>query len=150
MKGASQEAARAGADLEIVYAQDDGTIQSQQLLNRIQSSTETRQDVIIFEPAGSTALPHVACAAAAAGIGCVALSRDAEYVLELRSAFNVLDFVVTVDHEEIGRVQERQLAALLPRGGIVLTIQGPTQSIAANIRHAGLLATKPENIQLRW
>ena len=149
VKSATQAAARVGADLEIVYAQDDGIIQSQQLLNRIQSSTETRPNVIIFEPAGSTALPHVARAAAAAGIGCVVLSRDAEYILELRSAFNVVAFVVAADHEEIGRVQGRQLAALLPRGGIVLTIQGPSQSMAASLRHAGLLATKPENIQLR-
>jgi ABC-type sugar transport system substrate-binding protein len=60
VNGARQEAARMGADLDIVYARDDGIIQSQQLLNRIQSATETRPNVIIFEPAGSTALPQVA------------------------------------------------------------------------------------------
>ena len=149
VKAARQAAAKLGADLDVVYAQDDGIIQSQQLLNHIQSAAETRPNVIIFEPAGSTTLPHVARAAAAKGIGWVVLSRDAEYIAELRSAFSIPAFVVTADHQEIGRIQGRQLAALLPRGGIVLAIQGPTQSKAASLRHAGLLETKPENIQLR-
>ncbi len=149
MNGARQAVARLGADLDIVCAQDDGILQSQQLLKRIQSAAETRPDAIIFEPAGSTALPHVARAAAAEGIGWVVLSRDAEYIAELRSAFHIPAFVVTADHEEIGRIQGRQLAMLLPRGGIVLVIQGPSQSKAASFRYAGLLTTKPENIHLR-
>jgi ribose transport system substrate-binding protein len=149
VKGARQVAARVGGDLEIVYAQDDGILQSQQLLKRIHSAAETRPNVIIFEPAGSTALPHVARAAAAANIGWVVLSRDAEYIGELRSAFSIPAFVVASDHLEIGRIQGRQLGALLPRGGIVLLIQGPTHSKAASLRHSGLLETKPGNIQLR-
>jgi ribose transport system substrate-binding protein len=149
VKGARQAAARLGVDLDIVCAQDDGILQSQQLLNRIQSAAETRPNAIIFEPAGSTTLPHVARAAAGAGIGWVVLSRDAEYIAELRSAFHIPSFVVAADHTEIGRTQGRQLAALLPRGGIVLVIQGPSRSAAASLRHAGLLETKPENIQLR-
>ncbi len=149
VNGARQAAARLGADLDIVYAQDDGILQSQQLLQRIQSRAETRPTAIIFEPAGSTTLPHVARAAGAEGIGWVVLSRDAEYIAELRSAFHIPAFVVTANHEEIGRIQGRQLAALLPCGGIVLEIQGPSQSKAAGLRHAGLLATKPGNVQLR-
>lgn len=146
---ARQAAARALADLDIVYAQDDGILQSQQLLDRIQSTTGPRPNAIIFEPAGSTTLPQVARVAAAAGIGWVVLSRDADYIGSLRSAYNIPAFVVTADHVEIGRIQGRQLAALLPRGGIVLYVHGPAQSEAAKLRHVGLLATKPENIQLR-
>jgi ABC-type sugar transport system substrate-binding protein len=136
-------------DLEIAYAQDDGILQSQQLLNRIQSTVDPRPNAILFEPAGSTVLPHVARAAAAAGIGWAVLSRDAEYLNELRTVFHVPAFVVTADHEEIGRIQGRQLTALLPVGGLVLAIQGPSQSLAAKQRHIGLLETKPENVQLR-
>ena len=149
VNGARKAAGRHGADLEIVCAQDDGILQSQQLLQRIQCAAESRPDVIIFEPAGSTTLPHVARAAAAAGIGWVVLSRDADYISELRSAFRIPVFVVTPDHQEMGRIQGRQLAALLPRGGIVLYILGPSHSKAAGLRHAGLLETKPGNIQLR-
>jgi len=148
-KTARQAAARVGADLEIVSAQDDGIIQSQQLLNSIQSDAATRPNFILFEPAGSTTFPHAARAAAEAGIGWVVLSRDADYITELRSAFPIPAFVVTSNHEEIGRIQGQQLAALVPCGGVVLEIQGPSQSRAARLRHAGLLATKPENIQLR-
>jgi ribose transport system substrate-binding protein len=146
---ARQAANRAGVDLEIVCAQDDGIIQSQQLLNRIQSTVDPRPNAILFEPAGSTVLPQVARAAAAAGIGWGVLSRDAEYLNELRQVFRVPAFVVTADHAEIGRIQGRQLAALLPAGGVVLNIQGPSQSLAAKERHIGLLETKPEKIQLR-
>ena len=149
VNGARRAAARCGADLEIVCAEDDGILQSQQLLERVQGAIEMRPSVIIFEPAGSTTLPHVARAAASAGIGWIVLSRDADYISELRSAFHVPAFVITPDHQEMGRIQGRQIAALLPRGGIILYIQGPTHSTAAGLRYKGFMETKPENIQLR-
>lgn len=149
VKAARDAAAQVGMDLEVVSAQDDGILQSQQLLHCIQSTAGARPNGIIFEPAGSTTLPHVARAAGKEGIGWVVLSRDAEYIEELRSAFSVPAFVVASDHQEIGRIQGRQLAALLPRGGIVLLIQGPNHSKSATLRYDGLLETKPENIQLR-
>jgi ABC-type sugar transport system substrate-binding protein len=147
--GARRAATRCGLDLEILCAHDDGILQSQQLLERIQCAADARPNVIMFEPAGSTTLPHVARAAAAAGIGWGVLSRDAEYISELRSAFRIPAFVVTPDHQDMGRIQGRQLAALLPRGGIILYIQGPSHSKAATLRYEGLLETMPENIQLR-
>lgn len=149
VKGARQAAASCGAELEVFSAQDDGILQSQQLLQRIQCSAELRPNVIIFEPAGSTTLPHVARAAAAAGIGWVVLSREADYIAELRTTFRIPAFVVAPDHLEIGRIQGRQLAALLPEGGIVLYIQGPNHSKSASLRHQGLLETMPPSIQLR-
>jgi ribose transport system substrate-binding protein len=149
VNGARRAAARCGADLEILNAQDDGILQSQHLLHRIQGAVENRPKAIIFEPAGSTTLPHVARAAGAAGIGWVVLSRDADYIAELRSSFRIPACVITPDHLEMGRIQGRQLAALLPRGGIILYIQGPSHSKAATLRHEGLLETMPGNIQLR-
>ncbi|MFY9561673.1 MAG: substrate-binding domain-containing protein [Terriglobales bacterium] len=146
---ARRSAAQLGIELEIGNAQNDGILQSQQLLNSIQSSTNPRPDAILFEPAGSTALPQVARAAAAAGIGWVVLNRDADYISELRRLFHVPVFAVTSDHEEIGRIQGRQLAALLPGGGLVLYIQGPSESSAAKQRHFGTLEAKPETVQLR-
>ena len=149
VKTARQAAGKAGVDLEIVCAGDDGILQSQQLLDEIQSPVDLRPNAILLEPAGSTALPKVARAAAAAGIGWALLSRNAEYLNELRSTYQVPAFVVTPDHEKIGHIQGRQLAALLPGGGLVLYVQGPSRSLAAQQRYAGLLETKPENIQLR-
>src|SRR5215813_10788829 len=126
---AKKAAAKLGVELEIIHAKNDGILQSQQLLNCIQNSKQPRPDAILFEPAGSTALPQVARAAAAAGIGWVVLNRDADYIPELRRLFHVPVFAITSDHEEIGRIQGRQLSALLPNGGLVLYIQGPAESL---------------------
>ena len=146
---AAQHAAhKTGVDLEIVYARNDGIVQSQQLLSNIQSTKAARTDAILFEPAGSTAHPQVARAAAAAGIGVVLLNRDADYVAELRSQFQVPTFAITSNHTEIGRIQGQQLSALLPAGN-VLYIQGPGESSAAKQRYIGMMDTKSPNVQLR-
>src|SRR6201987_5580279 len=147
---AEESARRLGAELRIIYAENDAITQSQQLLKVIQSSSQgTRPDAIIFEPAGSTGLPQVAKAAASAGIGWVILNREAEYVAELRSAHKVPVFSITSDHREIGRIQGHQVAALLPRGGSILYIQGPSGSDAAQQRTEGMQATLPKSVQVR-
>jgi ribose transport system substrate-binding protein len=147
---AEESARRLGADLRIIYAENDAITQSQQLLRIIQSASPgTRPDAIIFEPAGSTGLPQVARAAASAGIGWVILNREAEYISELRSAHRAPVFSITSDHREIGRIQGRQAGALLPHGGSILYIQGPSGSDAAQQRTEGLQEAKPKNVQAR-
>jgi len=147
---AAEAAARKyGADLSVIYAENDSITQSQQLLKIIQSDPESRPDAIIFEPVGGTALPQVARAATAAGIGWVVLNRDADYIGDLRRQFRVPIFSITSDHEEIGRIQGHQFEALLPNGGIVLYIQGPTENLASKQRTAGMYGTKPDNIQIK-
>ncbi len=147
---AAQQAARKlGVELEIVYAKNDGIVQSQQLLSAIQTNSAPRPNAILFEPAGSTAHPQVARAAITAGIGVVLLNRDADYIPELRKLSQVPAFAITSNHEEVGRIQGQQLSTLLPAGGIVLYIQGPAESSAAKQRYTGMLETKSENVQLR-
>lgn len=146
---AQQAAQKLGVDLRIVYADNDSITQSQQILQVIQSHSDAHPDAIIFEPVGGTALPHVARASAAAGIGWVVLNRDAEYIGELRKAHRVPLFAITSDHEEIGRIQGRQLAAILPQAGSVLYIQGPSESLAAKQRTSGMYETKPIEIQVK-
>jgi ribose transport system substrate-binding protein len=147
---AAQQAARKlGVELEIVYARNDGIVQSQQLLSSIQSRTAPRPNAILFEPAGSTAHPQIVRAAAVAGIGVVLLNRDADYIPELRRLSQVPAFAITSNHEEIGRIQGQQLSAVLPAGGLVLYIQGPADSLAAKQRYTGLLETKSDGVQLR-
>jgi ribose transport system substrate-binding protein len=146
---AAQEAAeRLNVELEILYAENDAILQSQQLLKIIQSNSG-HPDGIIFEPVGGTALPQVAKAAAAAGIGWVVLNREVDFLSELRRAYKVPVFAVTSDHEEIGRLQGKQLAALLPNGGSVLLIQGPSESLAAKQRTTGMYETKPIGVQVK-
>src|SRR5215472_719768 len=123
-----------GIDLEIVYADGDTITQSTQLLRAIQADPLQRPTAIIFEPVGGTGLPQVAKAAAAAGIGWAVLNADPAYVGELRGPAKAPMFTVTTDHKEIGRIQAQQVAALLPRGGSVLDIQGPSETGAAKDR----------------
>lgn len=146
---AEETARRLGVGLQIIYAENDAIIQSQQLLKFIQSNTGSRPDGIIFEPVGGTALPQVARAAAAAEIGWVVLNRDVDYVSELRKVHRVPIFGITSDHEEIGRIQGRQFAALLPKGGSVLYVQGPSESLAAKQRTSGMYETKPVDVQVK-
>jgi ribose transport system substrate-binding protein len=141
-------AKRLGVELQVIDAENDSVTQSQKLLKIIQSRGSL-PDGIIFEPVGGTALPQVARAAAIAGIGWVVLNRDAEYIPELRQAYRVPAFCITSDHEEIGRIQGRQFGAILPNGGAVLYIQGPSESLAAKQRTFGMYETKPAEIQVK-
>ncbi|MBV8052634.1 MAG: substrate-binding domain-containing protein [Acidobacteriaceae bacterium] len=147
---AAEEAAkRLGVDLEIFDAENDAIGQSQQLLKLIQSRSQTVPSGIIFEPAGGTAMPQVARAAAIAGIGWVVLNREVDYIHELRNQHHIPAFVVTSNHEEVGRIQGRQVAALLPNGGSILYIQGPSENLAAKQRAAGMYETKPVEVEVK-
>jgi len=147
--GATDEAARRlGVTAQVIYAGNDAITQSTQLLQAIQAAPQERPDAILFEPVGSTALPQVARAAVNAGIGWAVLNREANYVADLRSLKKAAVFTISVDHVEIGRIQGRQFAALLPKGGSILYIQGPSENSAAKERTQGMLETKPANIQV--
>src|ERR1700678_2563908 len=145
---ARETAQRLGFDLEVVHADNDAIKQSDQILKAIQAAPENRPNAILFEPLGATALPQVARAAASAGIGWVVLNRFAEYLPELRRASRIPAFAVSSDHLEIGRIQGLQFAALLPNGGSVLYIQGPSENSAAKERTTGMQQTKPANIKI--
>jgi ABC-type sugar transport system substrate-binding protein len=145
---AKETAKRLGFDLQVVYAGNDAIQQSDQILKAIQSPAGARPGAILFEPLGATALPQVARAASAAGIGWVVLNRNAEYLPELRRSGRAPAFAVSSDHLEIGRIQGQQFAALLPHGGSVLYIQGPSENSAAKERTAGMQQTKPANVKI--
>ena len=147
-QSAEKAAKRLDAALEIIFAGNDAITQSTQILKAVQAPAESRPEAIVFEPVGSTALPQVARAAAAAGIGWAVLNQDAGYIEELRKTSLAPMFAVSSDHLEIGRIQGRQLEALLPKGGSVLYIQGPSDNSAAKERTQGMLETKRGNIQV--
>jgi ribose transport system substrate-binding protein len=146
---AENAARRLGVDVKIIHANNDALTQSQQLLQFVQGAAALRPDAIMFEPAGGTAFPQVARAAAAAGIGWVILNHDVDYVAELRRAYKVPVFSISSDHQEVGKIQGKQFAALLPNGGSVLYIEGPANSSAAKDRTIGMNRTKPANIQVK-
>ena len=146
---AEKAARRLGVDVKIIHANNDAVGQSQQLLEHVQNSSGVRPDAILFEPAGGTAFPQVARAAVNSGIGWCVLNHEVDYVLELRRVSKVPVFGITSDHTEVGKIQGQQFAALLPNGGKMLYIEGPANSSAAKERTAGMMRTKPANIQLK-
>jgi ABC-type sugar transport system substrate-binding protein len=147
-QSAEAAARKLDVELQIVYADNDAVNQSSQILRAVQSAANLRPHAVIFEPVGGTALPQVARAAVSAGLGWAILNREATYVSELRKISAAPVFSLSSDHVEIGRIQGRQFAALLPKGGAVLYIQGPTENSAAKERTAGMQQTKPSNVQV--
>ena len=145
---AEQAARKLNAELQLLYADNDAINQSTQILKAVQAAPEDRPDAIVFEPVGGTALPQVARAAVNAGIGWAVLNRDANYVSELRQTAKAPVFTVSSDHVEIGRIQGRQCSALLPTGGSVLYVQGPSENSAAKERTLGMQEAKKANIHL--
>ncbi|HVM75798.1 MAG TPA: sugar ABC transporter substrate-binding protein [Candidatus Saccharimonadales bacterium] len=147
-RAAESASKKCNLDLQILYADNDAINQSTQILKAIQAAPEDRPNAIVFEPVGGTALPQVARASVSVGIGWAVLNRDANYIAELRQTGKAPVFGVSSDHVEIGRIQGRQCAALLPTGGSVLYVQGPSENSAAKERTLGMQEVKPANIHL--
>lgn len=146
---AQDVARRSAVDVHVVYADNDPITQIQQLLNAIQSKGADRPDGVVCAPAGGTALPQVARAAAAAGVGWAVLDPSADYLGELRGSASTPVFAVSADHKEIGRIQGRQMGALLPEGGAVLYIQGPSASYSAKQRAEGMNEARPKSLRIK-
>jgi len=114
-------------------------------------SEPRRRTISISKSIGHLYVPDPASAqaAAAAQVGWVVLNREIDYIPELRSKSRVPIFAISTDHVEVGRIQGRQMAALLPNGGTVLYIEGPSGSSAAQQRTEGMEVTKPANVAVR-
>src|SRR5260370_23072118 len=145
---ANEVARRLGVEVKVIYADNDTITQSTQLLTAIQSAPDLRPDASLINAVGGSGLPQVARAACWVGMGWVLLNRQAAYISELRRNSRAPVFSVSPDPMEIGRIQGRQISALLPNGGSILYIQGPSDSATATGRTAGMQQKKPDNIQL--
>lgn len=145
---AKSAAVQSGVDLEILYAGNDAITQSTQLLKAIQADPSIRPNGIVVEPLGATPFPKVAATAVDARVGWAVINRQADYVPQMRQNAESPIFSVNINQMEIGRIQAAQMAALLPRGGTALFVQGPSVSSVARERHEGLRAALPPGIQL--
>jgi len=145
---AKAAAQRLGLDLQVINAKSDPVTQSQQVLEIVQSQT-ARPDAVIVEPVNNQGLPRVAEAAVAAGIGWVVSNASVDYLEPLRKTAKAPLFAVSQDHTEIGRMQARQFAAILPHGGSVLYLRGPATNFLAAQRSDGLESVLESNIQLK-
>lgn len=148
-KAAAKSAAqRLGLELQVIQAADDSTTQSQQLLRIVESSSDAWPNAFIVEPLSATGLRRVAEAAVAKGIAWVMSNSEVDYITQLRKSPAVPVFTVTQGQREIGQLQGKQLAALLPQGGSVFYVEGPSASAVAAQRREGMESTKPRNIRV--
>lgn len=148
-KAARGAAEQLGVELEILAIEDDAIVQSQQILKLLHSPAETRSEGILFEPAG-TPLAQAAQLAASLGVGWAVLNREADYIASLRKSFPKSPmFSVSTSHADVGRIQGEQIRSLLPRGGTVLLIQGPSSNLAAAQRTTGMELAKPASVEVR-
>ncbi len=142
----SDMAARLGIRVQIIYADNDAVNQTQQLIKIIQDPFR-RPSAILVEPVG-TGMPQVAKAAVGAGIGWGIINSDPDYIGELRRGGTVPVFSVSTDQVEVGKIQGKQMGALIQEGSI-LYIEGPFNSTATQQRTKGMLSTKPTGIELK-
>ena len=146
---AQAAAARLDVGLEILAAETDAVAQGQQLLSRVQARAPRPVDGILVEPASVAGLPRVAEAALAAGIAWVVSNAHVDYVAALRRSSKAPVFQVSQDHLEVGRLQGKQIGAVLPNGGSVLYLRGPAMAWWATKRAEGLESTKPRNVEVK-
>ncbi|HEY5907689.1 MAG TPA: substrate-binding domain-containing protein [Vicinamibacteria bacterium] len=143
-------AVRHGYEIEVLFADLNAVEQIQHLFRFIHRPAEQRPAAIVAETVTGEGLERVARNAAQAGIGWVLLNRKVAYLDELRARYPALPLsTVGTDQVEVGRLQGRQLRALLPSGGVVLYVQGPPDTSVAQERLAGVRETAGAGIELR-
>ncbi len=135
---ARASAARAGLDVEVMFADNNAVQQIHQLFVQIHAPEAERPAAIVAETVTGEGLERVARNAVRAGIGWVIMNRNVSYLESLRAERADLAIAnVSVDNEEAGRIQGRQMKTLLPKGGLVLYLQGPPDTSAAQDRLRG-------------
>ena len=136
---ARASAQRAGIEVELVFAENNPVQQIHQLYQFIHAPDGQRPAAIVVEAVSREGMERVARNAVRAGIGWLAQQWKTDYMKTLSRENPRLPVAsVSVDEHEIGRLQARQFAALLPRGGAVLFVQGPPDSLTAARRFQGL------------
>jgi ABC-type sugar transport system substrate-binding protein len=136
---AAEAARRLGFELEVQDAQGDVILQIKQVYEIINRPPERRPRVLMLFPVKDASLERVLRDAAAAGIVCVILNRRPDYVQRLRREFPAVPFgTVGPDQVEAGRIQGRQVRALLPGGGFFLYVMGPSVASAPQDRLTGM------------
>jgi len=137
-----------GLNVEVLHANDDAITQSQQILGLVQAGAGKKPAAIIVEPVTANALKRVAEEAVSAGIAWVVSNSEVDYVKALRAGSKVPVFVVSQGQYEIGRVQGKQITALLPKGGNVLLIEGPSMSSVTKQRREGMESARAKEVQV--
>ncbi|MGC4065140.1 MAG: sigma-70 family RNA polymerase sigma factor [Polyangiaceae bacterium] len=126
--------------VRVFTADNNAKRQASQIREILAEDGERLPSVILVSPVQEDALAGLAREAAKKGVGWVVLNRWSASLPELRTEFPKLPiFSVTPDQYEIGHVQGRQFKQLLPAGGEVLYLSGPSSTSSARRRYEGLV-----------
>lgn len=129
---------RLGAEVEVLFAEDNAVQQIQQLFRHVHAPEGERPAALLVHTRVPDGLERVARNAARAGVGWLLLNRTAPYLEGLRVEHpGLLVAAVTIDHAAIGAIHARQLVGLRPEGAHVLYVQGPPDAQAARLRLEG-------------
>jgi ABC-type sugar transport system substrate-binding protein len=129
---------RLGLEVEVLYAEDNGVRQIQQLFGFVHAASGERPAALLVHTRVPDGLERVARNAVRAGLGWILLNRTAPYLDAMKAEHPALAVgAVTTDHVGIGRIHARQLSGLCPDGSQVLYVQGPADAPAARLRLEG-------------
>lgn len=135
---AREAGGRLGIGVEVLFADDNGVVQIQQLFRSVHAPSAERPAALLVHTRVADGLERLARNAARAGIGWVLLNRTAPYLEALRREHpSLLVAAVLTDHGAIGRIHARQLDRLRPGADAVLYVQGPADAPAAGQRLLG-------------
>ena len=136
---AQSAARRAGLELDTVFTGDSFTEQTAALRRLVAADAASRPGAVLVMAVRDHGLSRVVREAAAAGVHFVFLNATEDDLDAVRrDAGTATVTVVCPDEVETGRVQGRQLRALVPAGRRVLYVQGNPRSLAARQRTAGM------------
>jgi ABC-type sugar transport system substrate-binding protein len=141
LKQAAEDAAqRLGVTLDVAFAEGDSAQQREQLFAFIRR--DPKPDGFLVQPIEASGVRFVVREAHQKGLGCAFINRHPTFVDELRAQTGGVVFSVTADNVEIGRIQGEQFRALLPEGGAVLYVTGPSSADSAAQRLEGAEKSK--------
>jgi ABC-type sugar transport system substrate-binding protein len=130
-----------GFTVKVMAAQNDSAKQCAQIAEVLRGTDVGDLAAVLVSAVRDDVLDDLAHAAGKVGVGWVLLNREAPYLEVLRNQFPTLPvFGVTPDQSEIGRIQAKQVKALLPHGGTILCVTGPAKTSSSQRRLEGLKA----------
>ncbi len=136
---AKATAARGGLEVRVVASDSDPTKQIQQISDAIGGPEGDRPVAVVAETAGSVGFERVARSVLQAGVGWVLVSDNPRYLDTLRREFpDRLVGSACINNPEIGRLLGKMALTLLPAGGKILCVEGPTATAATLQRRRGL------------
>jgi ABC-type sugar transport system substrate-binding protein len=139
---ATSAAHRYNLDLQLHFSGTEVTQQIRQIYGCIYDQLNEHPAAILLHPVRDAVVTRAAQDIARAGIPLIVLNRTPEVIERLRSEYKNLPIsAVSPDQREIGRIQGRQFRKLLPKGGLLLYVQGNPATTAARLRLEGVNET---------